>query len=230
MSRRGKADSLGVDIYEQIRSDILTGVWAPEERLSPGALVTRYAASSTVLREALTRLAGESFVVLEPNRGFFVRRLQLDELEDLTLLRCHLESLALRLAIERGGVSWESELVAAHHQLVRTPRRSVADPYRTSEEWSTAHRTFHATLIEACRIPPLLAMCANLFDATELYRRWSAPAPKGFSRDVEAEHAGILEATLGRDTELAVARLCEHYRVTATILMEIGLTDAHPVN
>src|ERR687896_813207 len=101
MAKRGSSDSLGVDVHERVRADILRGEWEPGDRLSPGALAARYQASTTVVREALTRLAGQKFVALEPNRGFFVPRLRLAELEDVTLFRSHVESLALRLSIER---------------------------------------------------------------------------------------------------------------------------------
>lgn len=226
MAGRGTSESLSVDVHERVRTDILRGEWTPGERLSPSDLAARYGASTTVVREALTRLAGQNFVTLVPNHGFFVPRLRLAELDDMTLLRCHLESLALRLSIERGDLTWESELIAAHHRLAGTPRRLADSPGHTSEAWSAVHRVFHTKLIEACGIPSLLVMCAGLFDATELYRRWSAPLPAGSSRDVEAEHAGILEAVLARDVELAVQRLCAHYRTTTEMLLHAGLADA----
>ena len=225
MAKRGSSDSLGVDVHERVRADILRGEWEPGDRLSPGALAARYQASTTVVREALTRLAGQKFVALEPNRGFFVPRLRLAELEDVTLFRSHVESLALRLSIERGDLTWESELIACHHQLTRTPRRLPDAPDRTNDAWSNAHWAFHAKLIEACRIPALLDVCSNLFDATELYRRWSAPQPGGSSRDVEAEHAGIVDAVLARDVELATARLSAHYEKTVETLLAAGLVD-----
>ncbi|WP_147261880.1 FCD domain-containing protein [Pseudonocardia hierapolitana] len=59
--------------------------------------------------------------------------------------------------------------------MSRTARRLPDAPEETSEEWAAAHGGFHGKLIEACGVPVMLDMCSALVDATELYRRWSAP-------------------------------------------------------
>ena len=208
-----------------MRADILRGDWSPGERLSPTALAVKYGASTTVAREALTRLAGEHFVELQPHRGFFVPRLHLPGLQDLTLVRCQVESLALELSIDRGDLTWESELIACHHRLIRTPRRLADSPGQIGEEWAVLHREFHAKLIEACNVPLLLSLCADMSDATELYRRWAAPTKEGSRRDVEAEHRRILEAALARDAHGATEGLREHYQRTVNVLVASGLVS-----
>jgi len=215
----------GKRIHDTIRREILNGAWRPGERLQPGDLADRYSTSTTVVREALTRLAGEGFVSLVPNRGFFVPTLSLESLRDLTEVRCRTEALAIELALERGDVAWESALIASHHTLSRTPRRNPDDPYHTSEEWADAHREFHNQLISACRVPVLTELSSKLADATELHRRWAAPSPPASTRDVEAEHTAILEAALARDAALAGALLREHYERTVQIVLESGLAD-----
>ncbi|MEV6164215.1 GntR family transcriptional regulator [Streptomyces sp. NPDC052052] len=225
MAKRGTADSLVTEVHERIRADILNGHWEPGEQLRVSALAKHYETSTTVVREALTRLAGQRFVHLRPNHGFSVPRLSLADLQDITLVRCHTETLALRLAIERGDLAWESEVVAAHHRLANTPRRREDDPERVTEEWSAAHRSLHRTLIEACGVPTLLDMCDTLFDITELRRRWSAPTLAASVRDVAAEHADLVAAALARDTERATEQLREHYERTSRILLESGLVE-----
>lgn len=204
---------------EQIRRDILHGEWAPGSRLQPHALAERYESSTTVIREALTRLAGESFIRLEPNRGFFVPTLSITELQDLTEVRCTIEELAVGLSIERGDLTWESELIAAHHQLSRTPRRSAADPTHVDDAWAEAHRHFHHKILEACRVPSLLSFARQLVSSTELYRRWSAPSTAAGERNVEREHQEILDAVLDRDAARAAALLRRHYELTAEVAL-----------
>ena len=87
--------TLSIQVHERIRSDILAGQWAPDDKLAPAVLAERYQTSTTVVREALTRLAGEKLVQNIPNRGFSVPRLSLDELRDLTELRCVCEALGI---------------------------------------------------------------------------------------------------------------------------------------
>lgn len=213
----------GARVTERLREAVLDGRWQPGERLQPAQLAPEFGVSTTIIRETLTRLAGEGLVVVRPNRGFFVQELSLRELSDITELRCASEAIAVRLAIERGDLAWEADLLAAHHRLARTPRRDAHHPEHISEEWASAHRAFHQTLIAACDCEPMLTLSANLASKTELYRRWSAPAPAAIVRDVEREHEEILAAALARDPERTARRLGEHYRTTVRIVLESGL-------
>lgn len=220
MARIQQFDSISSQIRETLRADILSGEWAPGTKLQVAQLSKRYETSTTVLREALTRLAGAQLVSFVPNRGFFVAELTLDELHDLTELRCRLEGFGVELAIARGDLAWESELIAAHHRLEHTPRRRPEDPHRISPEWLAVHQEFHAKILAPCQIAPLLEMAATLADATVLYRQWTAPSQAAGSRDIEAEHRAILEAVLARDVDAATQRLREHYGRTTTVIEE----------
>lgn len=220
MARSAQWDSRSSQTRESLRNDILGGEWAPGTRLQVAQLSQRYESSSTVVREALTRLAGEQLVTFVPNRGFFVAKLTLDELNDLTELRCRLEGYGVELAVQRGDLAWESEVIAAHHTLERTPRRRPEDPHRISPEWLVAHQAFHAKILEPCAVVPLLELAATLADATVLYRQWTAPTQAAESRDIEAEHRAILEAVLARDPAAAQQRLREHYRRTTEVIRE----------
>jgi DNA-binding GntR family transcriptional regulator len=203
-------------VHARMRADVLAGAYAPGEKLKFADLCERYAASVAVVRESLTRLVEQGLAVSEPRIGFRVAPLSLEDLLDLTATRCDIEGLALRYAVERGDVEWESRLVAAHHVLERTPLLADDDPPRVSDEWEAAHAAFHAALIDGCGRQRLLCMTESLRDASELYRRWSQPLAK--DRDAAAEHRGLLEAALARDADLAVARLREHFSRTAEIL------------
>jgi DNA-binding GntR family transcriptional regulator len=142
-------------------------------------------------------------------------------------VRCDIESLALRQAIERGDIDWEARLVAAHHVLINTPFCAPSDPLRVNEEWTAAHARFHAMLVDGCNSPLLRQVRSSLYDASERYRRWSVPADGG-QRDVGGEHRTLLEATLARDAPRAVDLLVEHFRRTTRILLEAGLDQAPP--
>ena len=219
----GSSGNKSTVALELIRRDVLRGEWRPGQRLQPTQLSERYSNSTTVIREALTRLAGEGFIVVEPNRGFFVPELTPQTLTDLTSVRCTLEELALTLAVERGGLAWESELIASHHRLARTPRRAPEDPTHVDETWSQAHREFHDALIAGCAVPHLTKFSRQLANSTEIYRRWAAPSETATTRAVEQEHAAILQAALDRDAERAGRLLREHYELSTRIILARGL-------
>ncbi|MFB9070274.1 GntR family transcriptional regulator [Citricoccus parietis] len=215
----------GGKTHEVIRAEIISGQWVPGERIQPAVLAERYGVSTTRIREALTRLAGEGFATMEPNKGFFAPVLSLEELRDQTELRCRAEELGIELALARGDLAWESQLTAIHHQLSRTPRRGPHDPLHVADDWEGVHQEFHRTLLEPCKVPALLELSRRLSDSTQLYRRWAAPTTAASERNVEAEHQAILDAALARDAKLAADLLRSHYERTMDVVLRSGLAE-----
>jgi DNA-binding GntR family transcriptional regulator len=123
-------------------SELLNGVLRPGQKLRMVELAGRFGVSQSVVREALTRLGERGLVVASPQRGFRVRELSVADIAELTELRVEIETVALRLAIDRGDIPWETGVITAFHILERTP---VAD-----EEWAARHREFHHALIAGC--------------------------------------------------------------------------------
>lgn len=208
---------------------MLDGRVHPGQRLKPVELRESFNVSVGVVREALTRLAEQRLVTSSHNQGFRVASLSRQELIDLTELRVTVEGLALRLATERGDLQWESEVLASHHRMANTPRRSITNPDLMTDEWSVAHRGFHSTLIQACGVPTMLDMCDQISDTMELYRRWSAPA-SGNRRDVSGEHRTLMETVLTRDLDGSLAALRSHYEGTTRIVLESGLLTDNAVD
>ena len=123
---------------------------------------TRYSVSQSVVREASTMLAEQSLVVATPQRGFRVRQLSVEDIASLTEARVEIESVALRLAIKRGDVLWETKIVAAHHLLDRTPMLDDNGQYR--EQWVVHHRDFHRALTAGCnnaRLQEVVLACVT---------------------------------------------------------------------
>ncbi len=222
MSRSG-APTRAERVYVELRADILAGRQRPGARLPFAELTARYEASMGVVREALTRLAAEGLVDSEPQYGFRVVPLSVADLHHLTDARAAIETLVLGQAVEHGGVSWESEVLAAHHRLDRTPQMSADDPSRLSDDWAAAHAAYHHALLVGCPNPRLLAIAESLRDAAELYRRWSVPLAHA-PRDIAGEHRAILDAVLAHDTDAATAALAAHIHATTNILLDQGNT------
>src|SRR5712675_286146 len=80
--------SLTHGAYAELRSELLACRFAPGEKLKIDDLCRRFAVGSSAVREALSRLASEGFVVSEPQRGFRVAPLSVDA----ALRRCAFEA------------------------------------------------------------------------------------------------------------------------------------------
>lgn len=216
---RNGAPTRAERVYAELRADILAGRQPPGARLPFAELTARYQASMGVVREALTRLAAEGLIESEPQYGHRVMPLSAADLNHLTDARRTIEPLVLDQAIEHGGVAWESEVLAAHHRLERTPQTAAGEPGRLSDDWTTAHADYHNTLLAGCPNPRLLAIARSLRDAAELYRQWSVALAHP-DRDIAAEHRAILDAVLAHDAGKATAALTTHIQNTTDVLLD----------
>ncbi len=206
-------------VYDELRGDILAGRLSPGQRLRYAELCEQYETSMSVLREGLLRLAEQGLVKGEAQQGFQVVSLSYEDLVELTDARREIETLTLRRAIADGDIEWESRLIAAHHRLSRTPQLDPGDRARLSDAWVALHAEFHHTLLDGCANKRIKLVGAALRDSAELYRRWSLPLGHADDRDVAAEHAAILDATLARDADRAVSELASHIEATTASLL-----------
>ncbi len=206
-------------VFGRIRSDILAGCYEPGTRLSPRLLAGASGVSISVVREALARLAEQGLVVAEPQLGFSVVNLDMDDVRDLCALRILIEGAALRAAVEHADVEYEARVLAAHHRLSRTPMRAHDDRQQVTEQWASTHAQFHAALISAAPSPRLRELAESLRETAELYRRWSGMASqRDGCRDVAAEHQALADAVLQGDVGRAVLLLTEHITMTTELL------------
>jgi len=222
MSGRIAEKTLAERVYQRIRADILAARLLPGRRMKLAMLCADYGVSLSVVREAMTRLAAEKLIRVQPQHGFTVPSLSEAELRDMTAVRSAIETMALRRSIERGDVAWEARIVAAHHTLANTPVHVADGSRRVSDAYTAAHANFHATLVDACNSPCLLDIRASLFDATALYRLLSVPLNPDL-RNKTGEHKAIMDAALARDIESAAALLAAHIDHTLQIILTSGI-------
>ena len=213
-----RAATLAEEAYLRLRADLLRGDLEPGSRLRINEIAGRYQVSPSVLREALTRLAGQGLVVAMPQRGFAVMGLSIADLQDLTHARRLIETTALRESIADGDLGWESSVLAAHHRLSRTPMMGT-DGHLT-EDWAQVHVEFHHVLLAGGRSSRLIAAAANLRDCSDLYIHWSRELAHDDHRDAAAEHREIAEFTVARDADRAAEALGRHIERTTAALIE----------
>ena len=189
-------------VADVLRERITDGSLAPGTRLPEDAVGSALGVSRNTLREAIRLLAHERLVVVEFNRGAFVRRLTVDEVVDLYLARRLVECAAVRqagraagagLAAVRGAVE-DGEVAAAEGRWV---------------DVGTANVRFHRAVVA-------LAGSARL---DEFMRQVSAELRLAFDAmtDVQAFHEPflrlnrvLLERLEAGDTPAAEALLTEY--------------------
>jgi DNA-binding GntR family transcriptional regulator len=201
--------------YAQLRDDIIEGRLAPDEKLRVEHLKARYEVSAGTLREAITRLVSDALVVAEGQRGFRVAPIALEDLEDLTQLRVHIEIEALRQSIRNGDAAWRARLQQAFDELSAFEQPIRAE-HRT--RWELLNVRFHETLTSAHGSPWTMKVLRMLSRHGERYRRYAIGLAES-KRDVHAEHREIFELAMAGMEARAALALEAHIRATADLLL-----------
>ena len=92
-----KTISLADQVFEHIENDILSGKYARGEIITEGKLSAELGVSRTPIREALRRLSQEHLIE-ESGKGSVVIGISEKDLDDIVLVRKHLECLAVSMA------------------------------------------------------------------------------------------------------------------------------------
>jgi GntR family carbon starvation induced transcriptional regulator len=211
--QEGAGTTLTKSVYEQVRSDLLTGRLKPGEKLRAEALRHRFKVGSSPIREALNRLLSEGFVSLEEQKGFRVALLSVQELRELLDARIWIDGAAVSASIERFDTEWEEGLVLALHRLSRVERSAIS---AENEQWNRLHRNFHLALVSGCGSRWMTKTSALLFDAAERYRLYAAGYVSGPKK--LDEHRQMVAACIERKPDLALQLMKQHYGETCDVI------------
>jgi GntR family carbon starvation induced transcriptional regulator len=206
--------SLSEQAYRSLRRRLLHGDIAPGAKLKIETLAREYEFSSSPLREALNRLAAEGLVTIDDNRGFRATLMSSGDFKDITNLRLIVEPAAVVEAVGAATDEWEAGIVAAFHRLKRTEQRLPRSKYQFDDDWTERHKNFHMAFYSACSSQRLIALCSNLFDLAERYRRYCA-INRRRSRNTAGEHQALMEGALARNAEQTAKLLRQHITRTS---------------
>jgi DNA-binding GntR family transcriptional regulator len=213
--RSDKAATLTKSVYEQIRSDVLSGKLRPGEKLGAEALRERFKTGSSPVREALNRLFSEGFVALEEQKGFRVAPVSREEFSELVTARVWIDGAAITEAIKRFDMRWEESLVLALHRLSKTRRGEPG--HGRNIDWEERHKAFHMALVGGCGTRWITRISEQLFDASERYRLLGADyVAEGNELD---EHREMVTACFEHNADKAVATLRQHYGRTFEVIV-----------
>ncbi len=182
-----------------LKRDIVRGVFEPNERLKLDLLTRFYGAGLSPVREAVLFLAAGGLVAHEHQKGHRVAPVSFDDYLDTLHVYDRIRRLALHMAIERGGDSWEEQVLVQLHRSKKVPHVLPGDDHEGRERWQRAYMDFYDILIGGCRSPLLIGYYSDLVARAELYINLFADQSSDHLRDHAAEHSAIVDAVIGRD-------------------------------
>jgi DNA-binding GntR family transcriptional regulator len=198
-------------VTDQLRDEILDGVFPPGERLVELNLSQRYGVGRAAIRAALVELDTEGLVDRAANRGATVRRISLDEAIEIAEARGLLEGLVARYAATNAT---ETERIELH---------SMIDDMTTAVEggdqlaYSKLNALLHRRLREISRHDIANELVANLRNraAHHQYRLALMPGRSDISLP---QHAAIVDAVVRGDPEAAEEAMHQHLASVAEVL------------
>jgi DNA-binding GntR family transcriptional regulator len=197
--------------YIKLRDMILTGEFKAGKKLKIEQLRDLLDLGASPVREALSLLTSDKLVERIDQRGFRAAPVSRENFEEILMLRCTLEDMALRASIANADAAWEERLVLRHYHMNKAKGTDVP-------AFERAHKAFHMALIDNANLPMLEGYCAQLYNLNIRYRYLAAGGANYQKRSTEAEHQGILDAALGQDADRASELLISHYRRTGEYL------------
>jgi len=190
---------------QRLRDLIVTGALKPGQRISERSLLERHAElSRTPLREALKILDYEGLVQLHPNRGAYVTRLSMDQIDAAIEVLIGLEQMAAPLSCRRikdQEIAWVAEL---HQQMLAAVARQDLLVY------FTINQTIHQCIIDGAHNPVLSRIYHHEALKIRRYRYAGNIAQQRWQHAIE-EHEQILQALARRDGFLLRELLRAHH-------------------
>jgi DNA-binding GntR family transcriptional regulator len=223
VSKGKRAADTSERAYKAIRHLLVEFRLRPEERINERQLATSLNFSRTPVREALHRLASEGFCSIVPNKGFYARSPQTDELIQLFETRLIIETGAFRLACERA----DEESIAA---LTSFWNRALQGyDKRSEDEILELDESFHVQLAQLSGNPELVQLLERINARIRFVRRIQielGPRHEGIVKF----HARIVRALQQRKAEEGSRLLADHIAMTvdnARLMLKEALVRAY---
>lgn len=198
-------------VYEVIRRAIVGLTMPPGSVINEKAVCEQLGISRTPLREAILKLSDEHLVVIVPNSGTYVSRIDLQTVFDGQLIRDALEMKVVRLAAVKMSSTFERKLDFNMYQQKRLAAELDYDGFYELDE------AFHSMICEQGASARIWKIVHGAKGQLDRIRRLAFPVPKHLEI-VLAEHEAIATALRFRDADAAAAAMKVHLdRVFETI-------------
>lgn len=174
-------------IATRVREKILAGEYAPGAPLLQDSIAAEFGVSKIPVREALVQLRAEGLVDLFAHRGFQVRPLSADEVDEV---------FNLRLAIEPDAVARGAKLArAAETQAAQTALAALNASLALGDipHSGDLNSAFHLALVVPHRQPVTAEALARLHTMSQRYIRMHLK-PRGRIRRAAQEHTALFQA------------------------------------
>jgi DNA-binding GntR family transcriptional regulator len=197
-------------VYDELKRHLLAGEFRLGHRLGEVALAERMAVSRTPVREALTRLHAEGFVVRLPEGGFSPAAPDLHTIAELYVVRRGLELTALFVPGHD-----EQQLVDLRDEWAAL--EAPADDGEGDPGFVLLDEDFHVRLAAASGNRSLVELLTRVSERIRVIRIYDFLTADRIRKTID-EHLSIVDALVGGELKLAERRLNRHLRISRQIV------------
>lgn len=192
-------DPLALKIARILADRIVSGALPPETPLRQDHIAAEFGISHVPVREAFLQLEAQGLAESRPRRGTRVTSFEVEDIEEVAVMRATLEVLALRHAAPR--------ITRAVLDAAEAANRAC-EAATEVRDWEEANRRFHRLLLAPCAMPRLLATIdgLHLASARFLFSAWRT----AWEAPTDQDHRAILAALRRGQLEIACTILTRH--------------------
>ena len=178
-------------ICSALENDILSLQFSPGEKITETSLAARYSASRNTLREAIAHLIGQGLLTKVANKGIYVRKFTVADIQEIFHLRSLLEQEAVRMIIDQDIDA--STIYDSVDILESLDRQKAWDAY------VRADIAFHSALVAAAGSQRLTKLYNSILTEVKLcIYQTSHYTPIAKSNNIT--HRAVLDAIVQSDT------------------------------
>ena len=198
-----QSSSLPTLVQQEIERMIVDGEFPAGSKLNEAAVAAMLGVSRGPVREAFRALEMSGLVRLEKNRGVFVRRVPVEEADEIYELRAVLDEFVGRRLAQVATPETVRELRARIERMEKAAARSDVDAYYR------ANVEFHDRLVELAGNSKLLSTYRRLVNELLLFRH-ATLARSGTLAVSCREHREIVERIAAGQSAAAGRALHDH--------------------
>ena len=190
-------------MQQELERIILAGELPAGSKLNEAAIAERLGVSRGPVREAFRALEESGLVRLEKNRGVFVRRIPIEEADEIYELRAVLDEFVGRRLAQSATPDHVRELSGRVDKMERAAAKGDVEAYLA------ANVAFHDRLVELSGNAKLLGMYRRLVNELHLFRH-ATLAQGGVLPISTREHRAIVERIAAGRPAAAGRALYDH--------------------
>lgn len=200
-----------IGLYNDLCRRIVTVELEPGTRISENAVSAEYGVSRSVLRTAFARLQQTNLIEVYPQRGTYVKRLDMEYIRSAAMIRYVVERDAVYDLLQSGRDL--TGLCADLEQMLEAMRRDLTGGYEEPmSDFRTCNAEFHLRVIQECFPAHTLSL---LYEMRVHLTRWTNidVAYQGIENTVVEQNAAILDAIREGRLQRALRNIKAHFEM-----------------